>query len=83
TSSRWSMRRLGKRWKTLHQLIYVIVIVVLLHMLWVVRADAGRWALYAGVAAILLALRFPAAASALGRVRTRKNKVRNKTEING
>ncbi len=83
TSSRWSMRRLGKRWKTLHQLIYVIVIVVLLHMLWVVRADAGRWVLYAGVAAILLALRFPAAASALGRVRTRKNKVRNKTEING
>lgn len=70
TSSRWSMWRLGKRWKTLHRLIYVIVIVVLLHMLWVVRADAGRWALYAGIAAILLVLRLPAVASVLGRLRT-------------
>ena len=78
TSSRWSMRRLGKRWKTLHRLIYVIVIVVLLHMLWVVRADAGRWALYAGIAAILLVLRLPAVASVLGRLRTQTGKVATK-----
>ncbi len=83
TSSRWSMRRLGKRWKTLHRLIYVIVIVVLLHMLWVVRADAGRWSLYAGIAAILLVLRLPVVASVLGRLRTQTSKGRNKTEING
>ena len=83
TSSRWSMRRLGKRWKSLHRLIYVIVIVVLLHMLWVVRADAGRWALYAGIAAILLVLRLPVVASVLGRLRTQTSKGRNKTEING
>ena len=78
TSSRWSMRRLGKRWKTLHRLIYVIVIVVLLHMLWVVRADAGRWALYAGIAAILLVLRLPVLASVLGRLRTQTGKVATK-----
>ncbi|MHA6640719.1 protein-methionine-sulfoxide reductase heme-binding subunit MsrQ [Stutzerimonas frequens] len=78
TSSRWSMRRLGKRWKTLHRLIYVIVIVVLLHMLWVVRADAGRWALYAGIAAILLVLRLPAVASVLGRLRTQTGTVATK-----
>ena len=78
TSSRWSMRRLGKRWKILHRLIYVIVIVVLLHMLWVVRADAGRWALYAGIAAILLVLRLPVVASVLGRLVPKRAKVATK-----
>lgn len=59
TSNRWSMRRLGKRWKKLHRIVYPIVLIVLLHMLWVVRADAGRWALYATVAAVLLLARLP------------------------
>jgi sulfoxide reductase heme-binding subunit YedZ len=59
TSTRWSMRKLGKRWKKLHRIVYPIVLVVLLHMLWVVRADAGRWSLYATVAVVLLLLRLP------------------------
>ncbi|WP_313055930.1 protein-methionine-sulfoxide reductase heme-binding subunit MsrQ [Pseudomonas lopnurensis] len=74
TSNRWSMRRLGKRWKALHRLVYPIVIVVLLHMLWVVRADAGRWFLYAGIAAALLLLRIPAVAAALTALRSGKRK---------
>jgi len=80
TSSRWSMRRLGKRWKRLHRLIYVIVVVILLHMLWVVRADVGRWVFYAGMAAALLLLRFPAVASAMGRFRSQKNKLATKAK---
>jgi sulfoxide reductase heme-binding subunit YedZ len=71
TSFRWSMRRLGKRWKSVHRLIYLIVIVVLLHMLWVVRADSARWFLYAGIAAALLLLRVPMAATGLESVRGR------------
>ncbi|MCQ4313986.1 protein-methionine-sulfoxide reductase heme-binding subunit MsrQ [Pseudomonas stutzeri] len=59
TSTRWSMRRLGKRWKKLHRIIYPVLLIVLLHMLWVVRADAGRWAAYATVAAMLLLARLP------------------------
>lgn len=59
TSNRGSMRKLGKRWKKLHRIVYPIVFIVLLHMLWVVRADAGRWALYATVAAALLLARLP------------------------
>lgn len=59
TSNRGSMRKLGKRWKKLHRVVYPIVLIVLLHMLWVVRADAGRWALYATVAAVLLLARLP------------------------
>lgn len=59
TSTRWSMRKLGKRWKKLHRIVYPVLLIVLLHMLWVVRADAGRWALYATIAAALLLVRLP------------------------
>ncbi len=59
TSNRGSIRKLGKRWKKLHRIVYPIVLIVLLHMLWVVRADAGRWALYATVATVLLLARLP------------------------
>ena len=59
TSSRWSIRKLGKRWKTLHRIVYLNVLVVLLHMLWVVRSDIGCWSLYAAIAATLLAARLP------------------------
>ncbi|GAB6387998.1 protein-methionine-sulfoxide reductase heme-binding subunit MsrQ [Stutzerimonas marianensis] len=59
TSTRWAMLKLGKRWKRLHKCIYPILLLALLHMLWVVRADAGRWALYATVGAVLLTARLP------------------------
>ncbi len=39
TSNRYSQRRLGKGWKKLHRLAYVVLGLGLLHMLWIVRAD--------------------------------------------
>ncbi|WP_312467636.1 protein-methionine-sulfoxide reductase heme-binding subunit MsrQ [Stutzerimonas nitrititolerans] len=71
TSTRWSMRKLGRRWKQLHRLVYPVLLIVLLHMLWVVRADAGRWVLYASIAALLLLARLPAVAHRLASFRTR------------
>lgn len=65
TSTRRSMQVLGRRWKRLHRLIYLLLLLALLHMLWVVRADAGQWSAYAGVGFFLLSLRFPAAQSVL------------------
>lgn len=59
TSNRFSIRRLGARWKRLHRLIYVILLLALVHMLWVVRADLGEWLLYAVIGGFLLLLRFP------------------------
>ncbi|WP_277053186.1 protein-methionine-sulfoxide reductase heme-binding subunit MsrQ [Zestomonas thermotolerans] len=59
TSNRFSVRRLGRRWKRLHRLIYPVLGLVLLHMLWGVRADLGEWLLYAVLGAGLLALRLP------------------------
>jgi len=70
TSTRGSMRRLGKRWKKLHRLVYPILLTVLLHMLWVVRSDIGLWILYASIAAALLAARLPPFQPVLMRLRT-------------
>jgi len=74
TSTRWSMRKLGKRWKQLHRLVYPVLLIVLLHMLWVVRADAGRWALYASIAVVLLLVRLPALSHRLSGFQARKKK---------
>lgn len=64
TSNRFSIRRLGKRWKALHRLVYPILLLALLHMLWVVRADLGEWLLYALIGAFLLLLRVPPVSAA-------------------
>ena len=53
TSNRYSQRLLGGRWKKLHRLAYVVLVLGLLHMLWIVRADLREWAIYAAVGALL------------------------------
>jgi len=65
TSNRYSIRALGRRWKQLHRLVYPILLLALLHMFWVVRADLREWSLYALVGALLLLLRIPYVASGL------------------
>lgn len=85
TSTRWSMRKLGKRWKKLHRIVYPTLLVVLLHMLWVVRSDAGQWSLYATVAAVLLAARVPSVERRLVRTSAvwRGEREANKRQNNG
>ena len=39
TSNRFAMRRLGKRWKMLHKLVYPVAGLVILHYLWLARED--------------------------------------------
>jgi len=51
TSNRWSIRRLGRRWQTLHRLVYVAAIGGVVHFWWLVKADTSepvRWALAVG-----------------------------------
>jgi len=69
TSNRFSMRRLGRRWKQLHRLAYAALGLGLLHMLWIVRSDLGQWTLYGAWALLLLALRLPGVGRRLGRGR--------------
>ncbi|WP_263144611.1 protein-methionine-sulfoxide reductase heme-binding subunit MsrQ, partial [Pseudomonas sp. RIT-PI-AD] len=73
TSNRFSIRRLGKRWKRLHRLIYPAVGLALLHMLWIVRSDLGEWTLYTAIATALLLVRFPPLATALERHAKRRH----------
>ncbi len=78
TSNRYSQRRLGKSWKKLHCLVYLILPLVLLHMLWIVRADLQEWTVYAVIGAALLVLRIPALMRRIPRVSGAAQKVQQK-----
>lgn len=71
TSNKWSMRRLGKRWKSLHKFSYAILGLVLLHFFWVVRADMGEWAMYAAIGALVMGTRLPPVSRTLPKLRHR------------
>ncbi|MBL7000856.1 MAG: sulfoxide reductase heme-binding subunit YedZ [Gammaproteobacteria bacterium] len=60
TSNRFMIRRLGRHWKTLHQLVYVIVLLAVIHYLWLVKADYLEPVVYALTAIVLLLSRRPA-----------------------
>ena len=57
TSTRGSMRRLGRRWGQLHRAVYVAAGLGVLHYFWGVKADVREPLLYAGVLALLLGFR--------------------------
>jgi sulfoxide reductase heme-binding subunit YedZ len=57
TSNRAAMRRLGRRWQTLHRLAYVAAACGVAHYLWLVKADLRAPLLYAGLLVALLAAR--------------------------
>ena len=59
TSTKASMRRLGKRWKSLHRAIYVIGLLVVLHWFLLVKSDVREPLLYGAGIVLLLALRTP------------------------
>jgi sulfoxide reductase heme-binding subunit YedZ len=47
TSNRWSVRKLGRKWGTLHRLVYLAAIGGVIHFWWLVKADITlprRWA---------------------------------------
>lgn len=57
TSTNKMMKRLGRRWKTLHQLIYVIAVLAVLHFLWLVKADNFEPLIYAFILLMLFTAR--------------------------
>jgi len=57
TSTRAMIRRLGRRWVTLHRLVYVAAVLGVVHFLWLVKADLREPLVYATVLATLLGLR--------------------------
>lgn len=62
TSTRGWIRRLGKRWTTLHRLAYVAAAAAVVHYWWLVKADVRAPLWYGAVLAVLLLARaLPAA----------------------
>lgn len=57
TSTKGMMRRLGKRWKQLHMLIYPIALLGWVHFIWQARSDVGEVLLYGAGLGILLGYR--------------------------
>jgi methionine sulfoxide reductase heme-binding subunit len=73
TSNQWAMRRLGRRWSRLHQLIYVIALLALLHFWWM-RAGKNNFFepfVYSTVVLTLLGYRV---LSYLGKTDSKANK---------
>lgn len=61
TSNRFMVRKLGKNWKRLHRLAYVVPALGVVHFLWVVKADVLQPFIYAVLLAALLLVRMPGA----------------------
>jgi sulfoxide reductase heme-binding subunit YedZ len=54
TSNQAMIRRLGKKWKSLHRLVYLILSLGVLHFIWLVKADYLEPTIYAIIAVVLL-----------------------------
>jgi len=57
TSSQWAIRKLGKRWQTLHRVIYFSAAAGVIHYIWLVKADLKKPLEYAAVLGALLLYR--------------------------
>ncbi len=57
TSTNGWIRRLGRRWKSLHQLVYVISILGVWHFYWQVKLDTREPLIYASILVLLLGYR--------------------------
>jgi sulfoxide reductase heme-binding subunit YedZ len=71
TSTNGWQRRLGRRWKALHRLVYIAVPLSILHYFWLER-DIRDWVIvYVVLVAILFAIRIPTLRQAIASRRQR------------
>lgn len=73
TSTKGWIRRLGKRWKKLHTLVFIAVPIAALHFILLVKSVIGRPEplIYAAIVVGLLALRLPAVRQRFANLRGR------------
>lgn len=57
TSIKTLMRKMGRRWKTLHQAVYVAAILGVLHLTWILRTDLFDAVFYGTILVLLLGYR--------------------------
>ena len=73
TSTKGWQRRLGKRWKVLHKLVYLIGALAVVHYIWLVKNAYAQPLLFAGLVGVLLLIRVPAIKTAIVRARRRRS----------
>lgn len=71
TSTKGWMRRLGKRWKRLHRLVYLAGVLAVVHYTWVVKADLRQPLAFGLAVGLLLLARLPAVRRPLSNFRMR------------
>ena len=59
TSANSIRRKMGRNWRKLHRLTYLVAVLVWLHLLWLSRSDIGEAVVYGAVFVLLFALRIP------------------------
>src|SRR5512134_2916806 len=80
TSTNGWQKRLGKRWKVLHRLVYFAVPLSILHYFWLER-DIRDWVwIYAALVVILFMIRIPAMKQAIARRRQRSQMAVSETK---
>ena len=57
TSPRSMVRRLGRKWKTLHRLVYAAAILSIIHLTWILRTDLFDAVIYGSILSVLLLYR--------------------------
>ena len=57
TSTVGWIKRLGKRWRTLHRLVYPAALLVIVHYVWLVKSDVRVPLLYGAIVLLLLIMR--------------------------
>jgi sulfoxide reductase heme-binding subunit YedZ len=71
TSTKGWMKRLGQTWKKLHRWVYLAALLVIVHFVWLVKADIREPLMYGAVVVVLLIFRIP-------RVRQWSSSIRNR-----
>jgi len=71
TSTKTWQKRLGRRWRLLHRLVYLAALLAVVHFVWLVKSDIGEPLRFGAVVVILLTLRVPAVRRAVSQLRVR------------
>jgi sulfoxide reductase heme-binding subunit YedZ len=69
TSTRGWMKRMGLAWKKLHQWVYLAALLVIVHFVWLVKADIREPLMYGAVVVTLLVFRIPRIRKWVSRIR--------------
>ncbi len=57
TSYKWAMKKLGRNWLKLHQLVYLAAILIIIHEIWQAKSALGEPLIHAAILLVLLSVR--------------------------